>query len=306
MLFFWKKIRQPFLDVVFILAGSAVFAASVAMFAAPNEIVAGGFVGIATLLNYLFFTPIGSVTMLLNVPVILFAVFVIGYKIVLKSILALLSASAFMDLFAMWLPTYRGELILASVFAGVLEGIGIALIFLRSATTGGTVMISRLLSMKFPHVSMGKLLFISDFIVIAASGFVYQSLESVLYGLIVVFIATKVVDTIMYGMDIGVGNMMFIISEKNTEIAEKILHQKSRGVTVLYAKGAYSNRDKSVLFCAVRKFEMPQVRQIVRSIDANAFIVIGEAGQISGEGFHSEERRDATVKELLAKRKKQK
>lgn len=306
MLFLWKKIRQPFLDILLILCGSAVFAASVAMFAAPNEIVPGGFVGIATLLNYLFFTPIGSVTMLLNVPVILFAVFVIGYKIVLKSILALLSASVFMDLFAVLLPVYRGELILASIFAGVLEGIGIALIFLRSATTGGTVMISRLLSMKFPHISMGKLLFVSDFVIIAVSGFVYQSLESVLYGLIVVFIATKVVDTIMYGMDIGVGNMMFIISEKNTEIAEKILHQKSRGVTVLYAKGAYSNRDKSVLFCAVRKYEMPQVRQIVRSIDAEAFIVIGEAGQISGEGFHPQERRDATIRELLARRKKQK
>lgn len=306
MLFFFKKIKQPSLDILFILTGSALFAVSVVMFSAPNEIVPGGFVGIATLLNYLFHTPIGSVTMLLNVPIIVFAVFIIGYKIVLKSILALFSASAFMDLFVLWIPVYQGELMLAAIFAGVLEGIGIALIFMRSATTGGTVMISRLLSIKFPHISMGKLLFLSDFVVIAISGFVYRSIESILYALIVVFLATKIIDTILYGIDIGVGNMMFIISKKNTEIAEKIMYQKSRGVTLLYAKGAYSNLEKTVLFCAIRRFEMPKIRQLVHAIDEEAFIVIGEAGKISGKGFYAEERQDATIRELLAKIKKQK
>lgn len=306
MLFFSKKFKQLSLDILFLIAGSVLFALSVSVFAAPNEIAPGGFTGIATLLNYLFGTPIGSVTMILNVPIIIWAICVIGYKIVIKTICALFLGSFFMDLFAIWIPAYQGNLMLAAIFAGVLEGLGLALIFLRSGTTGGTVLIARLLSRRFPHVSMGKLLFAIDFIVILVSSLVYRSIESALYALIAVFVATKVVDAVLYGVDIGVGKMMFIISDKNQEIADTIIKTKSRGATLLYAKGAYSQQERTVLFCAVRKFEMPQIRQMVREIDERAFIIIGEAGQISGEGFQPEVQQDATVKELLAKLKKQK
>ena len=306
MLFFWKKTKQIALDVVLITAGSILFALSVAVFAAPNSIAPGGFTGIATLLHYLFATPIGSVTLLLNIPVVLWAICVIGYQTVVKSIFALFLGSACIDLFSLWLPAYQGNVMLAAISAGVLEGLGLSLIFLRSATTGGTVLIARLLSRHFPHVSMGKLLFAIDFVVIFFSALVYRSIESALYALIAVFVATKVMDAVLYGMDIGVGKMMFIISEKNHAIAEAILKTQSRGATLLYAKGAYSQRDRTVLFCAVRKFEVPRVRQMVREIDEHAFLIIGEAGQISGEGFQPELRRETTLKDLFAKGRKQK
>ncbi len=304
MLSFTGKIKQITLDVLFTLGGSILFALSVSVFAAPNEIAPGGFTGIATLLNFLFATPIGSITVLMNLPVIVWAMYAIGYKLVLKTILALFVGSFCIDLFSALLPAYQGNVMLAAIFAGVLEGLGLALIFLRSGTTGGTVLIARLLSHRFPHISMGKLLFAVDFIVILISTLVYRSIESALYALIAVFVATKVVDTVLYGLDIGVGKMMFIISEKNEEIAQAILKTKSRGATLLHARGAYSNRERTVLFCAVRRFEMPQIRQMVREIDARAFLIIGEAGQISGEGFEPEAQRDTTMKELLAKLKK--
>ena len=304
MFSFWQKQKNWILDGLMIVAGSILFGLSVSVFAAPNQIAPGGFTGLSTLLNYLFQTPIGSVTVLINVPVILWAMCVIGYKFVLKTIAALFLGSFLIALFPLWIPAYQGDRLLAAIFAGVLEGLGLALIFLRSATTGGTVLIARLLSGRFPHISMGKLLFFIDFLVILLSYFVYGSLESALYALIVVFVSTKVVDTVLYGMDIGVGKMMFIISDKNEEIAKMILTTKSRGATILYGKGAYSNREKTVLFCAVRKYEMPRIRALVGEIDPTAFVIIGEAGNISGEGFQPEVRRDATIKELLKKFRK--
>ncbi|MDD5952909.1 MAG: YitT family protein [Oscillospiraceae bacterium] len=305
MMFSFAKKQKPWLlDCLLIPLGSLLFAVSVSVFAAPNEIAPGGFTGLATLLNYLLQTPIGSVTMILNVPVILWAMCVIGYKLVIKTIGALFLGSFLIDLLPVWVPPYEGDRLLAAIFAGVLEGLGLALIFLRGGTTGGTVLIARLLSGRFPHVSMGKLLFVIDFVVIAISSVVYRSLESGLYALIVVFVSTKVMDAVLYGLDVGVGKMMFIISDHNEEIAEQILRTKGRGVTFLYAKGAYSKRERTVLFCAVRKFEMPQIRQLVRKIDERAFLIIGEAGQISGEGFQPEVKQDKTFRQLLQKRRK--
>ena len=303
MLFVRNRAGEILLDCFFILIGSILYAISIAVFAAPNTIAPGGLTGLSTLLNYLFATPIGTMTALFNIPIILWAIWVIGYKIVVKTIVAILVSSGLIDLFSIWIPSYHGDDMLAAIFAGVLEGFGLSLIFLRGGTTGGTDMTARLLIRKFPHLSMGKIMFFIDFLVIFLSSVVYQSIESGLYALIVIFVSTKVIDAVLYGMDIGTGKMMFIISEHYAEIADVILKTKSRGATLLYAKGAYSQKERPVLFCAVRKYEVPQIRQLVKNIDNNAFLIIGEAGQISGEGFQVKARPDVTLRELLAKRK---
>ena len=163
-----KKAKSLALDLLFMLVGSMVYAVSVNAFTAPNNIAPGGVTGIATMLNYLFATPIGLVVFLINVPIILWAVLEIGYKLVAKTIVAIVLSSVMIDLFSWFIPVYRGDPILVALLAGVCEGVGLSLTFIRGATTGGTDMIARLLGRRMPHLSMGKLMLAIDGLVVLA------------------------------------------------------------------------------------------------------------------------------------------
>ena len=139
-----KKARTLLLDALCMLAGSAVYAVEVNAFTAPNNIAAGGITGVATMLNYLWGTPIGLVSFLINVPIVLWAVVDIGYKLVAKTVAAIALTSVMIDLFSRFVPAYHGDPILVALFAGLLEGLGLSLIFIRGATTGGSDLVARL------------------------------------------------------------------------------------------------------------------------------------------------------------------
>lgn len=295
-----KKVKSIFLDFLLILLGSCVYAVSVNMFTAPNHIAPGGFTGISMMVNYLFSTPIGVVSFLLNVPIILWAILEIGYKLVLKTVGAILISSICIDLFSLFLPEYHGDLILVSVFAGVLEGIGLSLVFMRGATTGGTDMIARLLNHKVRFLSVGKLMLAVDGIIILSSAFVFKSLESAMYACIVVFVSTTIIDSILYGTDIGTGKLFFVISPKSNEIAQRIMDEMGRGVTFLKSRGGYVREDGEMLMCAVRRFEIFKIHEIIREEDKDAFVIVGDAGEITGEGFKAAKSDDKTLKEIIA------
>lgn len=296
-----KQNRIILVDILYFLAGSVLFAVSVNSFTAPNRIAPGGITGLATVLNYLLGTPIGTMLFVINMPVFLWAIWDLGYRMVGKTILATLLCSVTIDLLSPILPVYQGDHMLAAVFGGVLEGTGLSLVLLRGATTGGTDLIARLLERRLRSLSIGQLMMGVDALVILLAGFVYRSLESALYAFIAVFVSTRLIDTILYGADVGTGKMLFIMSEKNNEIAAKILSELERGVTALQARGVYSGRNGEVLLCAVRRYEVSRVTDIVRSTDKNAFIIIGEAGEIAGEGFREVKKDDKTLKDLLHK-----
>ncbi|MCI9575943.1 MAG: YitT family protein [Clostridiales bacterium] len=300
-----KKGVQILTDAGCFVAGSCLYAISISVFAAPNQIAPGGVTGLATILNTLIHTPIGTVAFLLNIPIIIWAMLEIGYKVVIKTIVAIVISSLVIDLSALFLPAYQGDHMLAAIFAGVLEGIGLSLIFIRGGTTGGTDMTARLLNRRFPHLSMGKLMMTVDMMVITLSAFVYWSIESALYALIVIFVATRVIDAILYGLDIGTGKLLFIISDQGKRISTKIIETLGRGVTILSGHGAYSGQERDVLFCAVRKYEVHRALHLIREIDKRAFIIIGEAGQITGEGFREEKAQEKSVRELLSRKKKE-
>ena len=177
------------------------------------------------------------------------------------------------------------ELTSDQLTASLLEGAGLSMVFLRGGTTGGSDMVARLLGARVPHISMGKLIFAVDCVVILISAFVYRSLESALYAGITIFISSRVIDAILYGTDAGTGKFILIISEKNEEIARDILGNIERGVTRLQAKGGYSGRNGEVLLCAVRRYEVAGVKEIIHAHDQAAFVIVGEAGEIRGEGF---------------------
>ena len=218
-----KKAKSLALDLLFMLVGSMVYAVSVNAFTAPNNIAPGGVTGIATMLNYLFATPIGLVVFLINVPIILWAVLEIGYKLVAKTIVAIVLSSVMIDLFSWFIPVYRGDPILVALLAGVCEGVGLSLTFIRGATTGGTDMIARLLGRRMPHLSMGKLMLAIDGLVVLASAFVFQGIDNAIYACIVIFVSTSIIDSILYGTDVGTGKLFFVMSPKVQEMGDRIM-----------------------------------------------------------------------------------
>ena len=294
-----KRARGFFLDLLCMVAGSAVYAVNVNAFTAPNNIAAGGVTGVATMLNYVFGTPIGLAAFLINVPLVLWAVMEIGYKLVAKTMGAIVISSLLIDLFSRFIPAYRGDSILVALFAGVCEGVGLSLIFIRGATTGGTDLVARLLGRRLPHLSMGKLMLAIDGLVVAASAFVYGSVENAMYACIVIFVSTKLIDAILYGTDAGTGKLFFVMSPCVRKVGDRIIEELDRTVTYLDSHVGYTNEPGETMLCAVRRFEVYQLQNIIREEDKNAFVIVGEAGQITGEGFRPMHSDDKPVKELL-------
>ena len=208
-----KNVKEFLLDLIFMTVGSVIYAVGLNGFTAPNNIAPGGVSGIAIVLNYLFGTPVGTVILLINVPIIIWAIIEIGYKLVTKTMLAVVLNAA------------------CILIGGVCEGVGLSLVFMRGATTGGTDMIARLLNHRLRHLSMGKLMLAVDGCVVLFSAIVYKSIESAVYACIVIFVSTKIIDTILYGTDAGNGKMFFIMSHKNDVIADRIIKEMDRGLT---------------------------------------------------------------------------
>ncbi|MBQ2668202.1 MAG: YitT family protein [Clostridia bacterium] len=291
--------KEVMLDFIFMLVGSIIYSVGINGFTAPNNIAPGGVTGVATMLNYLLDTPIGTVVFLINIPIIAWAVIEIGYKLVAKTMLAIVLNSVAIDMLAAFVPAYHGDALIITLIGGVCEGVGLGLVFVRGATTGGTDMIARLLNRRLRHLSMGKLMLAVDGCIILISAFVFQSMESAVYACIVVFVSTNIIDAILYGVDSGNGKMFFVISQKNEEIAEKILYEMDRGVTFLKSRGGYMKREGEMLLCAVRRFEVFRISEIIRKTDPDAFVIVGDAGEITGEGFKSSRSDDRTLKDIL-------
>ena len=280
-----KRIKGLILDGLFFLIGSVLFSFSVNVFTAPNDIAPGGLTGAATLVNYLLGTPIGVGIIVMNIPIFLWGIWEVGFRFILKTGVATVISSLAIDLAAPYMRPYQGDMMLAALFGGLLSGLGLGLIFMRGGTTGGTDLIANLIGRHLRHISFGKLILAVDLVIVVLSAFVYKNLESPLYALIVIFITSKVVDAVLYGTDSGTGKMMCIISPKNPEISQEILSQMERGVTALKSRGGFSGIEGEVLLCAVRRQEVYKTHDIVYSIDPNAFIIVGDAGEITGEGF---------------------
>lgn len=294
-----KKAKEIFLDLLFILIGSVIYGVSVNAFTAPNHIAPGGVTGLSTLISYVFGTPIGLVAFLINIPIIIWAVLEIGYKLVVKTMAAILLSSLMIDLFSTFLPAYQGNMILVALFAGLCEGLGLSLTFIRGATTGGTDMIARLLGRRLPHLSMGKLMLVIDGMIVVISAFVYGSIENAMYACIVIFVSTRLIDSVLYGTDSGTGKLFFVMSPKVRAMGERIIKELDRTVTYLDSHGGYSNEPGETMICAVRRFEVHQIQSIIREEDRDAFVIVGDAGEITGEGFRPVRSDDKPLKELL-------
>ncbi len=272
-------------DYLLMLAGSLLFAVAVDMFMAPNDVVAGGLTGISTMLNYLYGLPIGTMTVIINIPLFIWGAVENGKKYLVKTIFGTVLSSIMVDLLVGYIPTYTGERTLAALFGGLIMGLGLGLIFYGGGSTGGTDIISKNLRNHFPFLSMGTIIIIAGVFVIVATMIVYRSIESGLYSVIVIFISSKVIDTTIYGLSHDNGEVIFIMSSQYEDISKAIMNEVHRGVTLLESQGGYTGKETKTIMCAVRPSQVYKVKSIASSIDKSAFIIVTKAGIIDGAGF---------------------
>ena len=278
------NIKEFFFDILVFVVASTAFSVGINCFLARNNILNGGFTGIATILNYLFEIPIGVAIFIMNTPLLIIAFKKLGVKFVFRTFLVIAISSVIIDLGA-FLPVYKNDLLLSSIFGGVLSGLSLGIIFMRNATTGGVDIIAKLIKLRHPHITLGKSIFILDAIVIIAGGFVYGNFESMLYATISIFVSAQVLDYVIFG--ISRGAMIIIISDKNDEIRNMLIGDLDRGVTVLKGQGGYSNQDKNVLLCACYDNQAHKLIKKIKSTDENAFLVVTQSKQIFGNGFRN-------------------
>lgn len=274
------KINPEVKNVLLIVVGLICCSAAYNMYLIPNNIAAGGFTGIGQLANSFVDIKVGTVSILLNIPLFAVSMKSLGLKFGARSFLAMLGLSLFID-YAPF-PAATSDLLLATVFGGVLGGLGFGLVLRGSATTGGTDMLASLIHRFFPAVRVSVGIFAVDGLVILASAFVFDQ-QAAMYALICTFLMNVVVDVVLEGPNGA--HSYFIISDHSDRIAQRLMDEMERGVTALAGKGMYSGREKQVLLCVVNRFETMQLRRIVFSIDPNAFVIANKAHEVLGEGF---------------------
>lgn len=263
-----------------IIVGCILGGAAYPLFLTPGNIAPGGLTGLAMVINYLFHWPVGTVTLILNVPLFIFGWKFMGKRFILRTLIATLLFSLLIDLLP--LKPLTDDPLLSAIFGGVLLGIGLGLILRGEATTGGTDMLARMIHRSVPAISTGMFLMALDCAVVIVAA-VAIGITQALYAIICIYISSKVIDTVMIGFS---GNKAcFIISTRSEVIMNRILTEMERGVTELSAKGGYTGEDRPTLMCVVSRMEVTAIKNIVRDEDENAFMIVVDAHEAIGDGF---------------------
>ena len=265
------------------LAGCILYAIGVNCFSVPNNIAQSGVTGIAVILNHLFDVPVGTVNFALNIPLLILMMIFLGKQLVARTLWVTVLLSTAIDVIAVFAPEYTGDKILAALFCGLFQGAGLGLIMITGATSGGTDIVARLAHKRWPHITVGSVVLIADAVVVATGMFVFKSIESGLYAIILIYVSTKVIDSMIYGT--GNGKMLMIVSEKADEVSKAIVSSSPRGVSIIPAVGAYTGNSKNILLCVARKHEISGIIKTVKSVDDKTFIIVSEANEILGKGF---------------------
>lgn len=272
------------IDILIDILGGIFIALGTYNFAAAAEFPMVGVNGIALIFYQLWGLPIGRTAMLLNIPIAVFCFKVLGRRFFLRSVRTILITSFLMDYAAPLFPVYEGDRMLAAICTSILSGLGFALIYMRDSSTGGADFIILSLKALHPHLTIGKISFAMDaVIVLLGVMIVSKDIDSLIYGIIISFLLSTMVDKVMYG--ISAGKLTLIVTEHSQEVAEKIDQATGRGATFLKAQGSYSGEDKDVVMCACNNKQMYGIRSVVKEIDPDAFIIIMESNEVLGEGF---------------------
>ena len=267
---------------VFFILAALFYAMGISLFLDPNQLAPGGIVGISVILHQFTNISTGTLYFILNVPILILGFMKFGYKVMLDTLFMVVLNSVFTNYFTGFGPITK-EYLLAAIAGSVLVGMGIGIVFRQGATTGGIDIIVKLLRSKFPHMSTGKIFMMLDILVVTISGIVFGNFNLAMYAFIAVVFSSKVVDYVLYGDDEA--KLIYIISNSQKVISERLLNEANVGVTFIQGSGGYSKTSYEVIMCVVRKRLSPKVEEIVQEEDEKAFMIVCRASEIFGEGY---------------------
>ncbi len=271
-------------DFLLILVGAAVQAAALRLFLIPAELVSGGISGLAQLIHHYTAFPIGMMVLLGNIPLLILGwQYLGGPRFTVRTILSILAFSVLTDLLALFLPAegVTGDLVLNTIYGGLLLGIGMGIVYRGRGTSGGSDVLGRILN-RHGGMTISQAYLITDSLVVLGAGFVFGWTKA-LYGLVLIYVSGLAAETALQGTNVIRSAM--IVTQETDAIAQAIMRDLQRGVTILSGTGAYTGEPKNVIYCAVSRMEINRLRILVYDLDPKAFMVIGQAQEALGEGF---------------------
>ncbi len=269
--------------ILMTLCGTMMTGFAIGAFLTPNKVVGGGASGISTILFHTLGISPGVSFFVINLIFLALGLRVLGRDFIVKTLIGITLLSVFTELFNL-IPIYTENLLLAVIFGGGLYGIGIGICFAAGASSGGTDIIGRIIQTKFPHVPIGKMLLFVDGVIILISLMVFRNLELTMYGILALLVSSFSIDAVINMFNVS--RLVFVITDRGTEIAHKLVSTSPRGVTLIPVHGVYSDTAKQMLFCALKESEVAAFQKKVLELDEHAFIVFAESQRIKGNGFY--------------------
>lgn len=276
------KIRRVIIEILGTILGSFTIATGIALFLLPNQLSSGGVAGIATITYYLFNIPMGTMMILINVPLFLVSIFKMGKYFFVKSMIGTVTLSIFID-FLDKFKALTEDRFLACVYGGIILGIGTAILLKVNSSTGGSDLVSYVVKKYKPTVQAGNIIVIIDIVIVTLNMIFFNEIEIGLYSAIAIYLMGKIIDILFEGIDFT--KLMIIVSDKSEEISKDIEEKIERGVTGLYGKGMYTNTKKLVLMCVAPRREVARIKMLARKIDPRSFIIITNSREVVGQGF---------------------
>ena len=278
-----KNIWKTLWWILRISVGCVIFALGFDLFLDPNNLNAGGISGLAMLLVRLIGVgSVGTVTILMNLPLFVIGGMKIGKKFFVGSLIGMVVSSVALDVLTL-LPIPKVDPLLAALYGGVICGLGLGMVFTTGGSTGGSDIIVRLLKLKMRHVPIGTINIVFDLTVAALTGIAFQDISRTLYSGVAIFVCGQVVDAVVYRFDYS--KVALIITREHEAVADVIGKKLDRGATYLYGEGSYSGEARKVVLTAVKRQQVPDLKRLVVEIDPDAFIIVQEAHQVLGDGF---------------------
>ena len=276
------KLRQNAYEIFLLIIGCFVMACGTSFFLLPNQLSTGGFTGIATIFYYFLKFPLGTTMFVLNIPFFIWSYFRIGKKFILKSLIGTFTLSFFLNLLTE-IPVMIEDKFLASIYGGIIIGLGLAIVLKSGASTGGSDLLIYLIRSYKPNFQASSIIVIIDVIIVGLNVIFFKNLEIGLYSAVAIYILGKMIDIVFEGINFT--KIIFIISDKYRKISKEIETKTERGNTGIYTKGMYTNEDRMMLMCVGNRNEVARIKKIALDIDKRAFIIITNAREIFGKGF---------------------
>lgn len=277
-----KKAVRLLKKLVIILVGTFIYAAGIGLFLDPNELAPGGVVGLSVILSHSVGVETGTWYFLLNIPIVILGWWKFGGKFISYSFFAVAFNSIFTNIFGHF-SAITDNLFLASIAGSILVGTGIGLVLRTGATTGGMDIVIKVLRKKYPAIKTSTFFITIDIIIVTIAGFVFKDFNLAMYAFITVALQGRVMDFILYGSDEA--RLIYIVSNKTEKMLPRILEELEIGATVLTGKGGYSNQEREIIMCVIKKRGTPKLEEIVKEVDGKAFMIITSANEIYGEGY---------------------